>query len=107
MTYLTMPLRNDLPRYVFRVSLSGTIFTIHMSYNTRMKRWIMNINDAQDNQVLQGIPCLVQVNLTQQYITLQIPEGILFITDDTGGTNQPTQYSFGSQNTMWYGDPTQ
>ena len=104
---LTMPMRNDLPRYQFKITLSGIIYTVLMSYNTRMARWIMNINDASGNPILEGIPCLILRNLTQQYITLNIPAGQLFVTDDTGTDTQPTQYSFGQTNTMWYNDPDQ
>lgn len=106
-TFLTIPARNDLPWYKFKITLSGVIFTLHFRYNTRMQRWIMDINDPSDNPILLGVPVLIVRNLTGQYVTLAIPEGLFFATDDTGQSTQPTQFSFGTDHTLWYQDPTQ
>jgi hypothetical protein len=105
---LTVPLQNgNLPWYQFRANFSGTIFTIHVRYNVRMQRYIMDINDSSDNTVLAGIPILIERNLTGQYPSLSVPEGIFFATDDSGQGNQPTQFSFGVDHTLWYVDPSQ
>jgi len=104
---LTVPLRSDLPRYQFRISFSGVIFTAHVRYNTRMQRYLMNICDSSDNPILLGIPVLIERDLTAQYPTLAVPAGTFFVTDDSGQEQQPTQYSFGIDHTMWYVDPTQ
>jgi hypothetical protein len=103
----TVPVGNQLPWYKFRISLSGVLFTLHMRYNTRMTRWILDVNDASDNPIISGIPVLIERNLVGQYATLAIPEGILFASDDTGNGQQPTLYSFGLDHSMWYEDPTQ
>jgi hypothetical protein len=67
----------------------------------------MDILDPSGNQILCGIPCLIQRNMIGQYTTFAIPEGVFFATDDTGQGNQPTLYSFGTDHTLWYEDPTQ
>lgn len=102
-----IPARNDLPSYRFRITLSGVIFTLVFQYNGRMDRWIVDINDASNNQILAGIPVLINRNLNGQYTTLAIPEGIMFAVDDTGQNEQPTLYSFGIDKTFYYEDPTQ
>lgn len=103
----TIPARNDIPSYKFRVTLSGVNYTLSFRYNGRMNRYILDINDASNNQILSGIPLLTQRSLIGQYRTLAVPVGVPFITDDTGKQTQPTQYSFGVDHTFWYVDPTQ
>lgn len=102
-----VPARNDLTWYSYQTTLSGVIFNLEFKYNTRMQRWALDINDSNGNLILAGIPLLILRNLTGQYVTLALPEGPLFVTDDTNQYQQPTQYSFGLQNTVWYIDPTQ
>lgn len=104
-TLLLFPLRNDLPQYSFSITLTGVIFTFQMLFNVRMNRWIMNINDSAGNQILSGIPLLIDTNLTYQYATLAIPAGILFCGDNTNQDMQPTLNSFGLTNTCYYVDP--
>lgn len=104
MSLSTIPARNDLPNYKFRITLNDVIFTLSLHYNTRMDNWIMDISDASGNQILGGIPVLINRNLTWQYLHLEIPKGLLFTTDDTGQGTQPTTYSFGTTHTLWYDD---
>ena len=99
-----MPLRNDLPWYFFQTTLSGAIFNIEMRYNIRMNRWIMNILDQNQNPIILGLVCLIQRNMFGQYVTLSLPDGTIFCTDDTQQDTQPTQYSFGLDHTCWYID---
>ena len=107
MTFFTVPLGNALPWYKFKITLSGVIFTLSFRYNTRSNRWVMDILDPTGNQILCGLPLLIQRNVDGQYPTLAIPEGVFFVTDDTGQGTQATQYSFGTDHTFWYEDPTQ
>lgn len=105
MALLVFPARNDLPWYTFQISLSNVIFTALMRYNTRMQRWILDLSDPSGTAILVGIPVLIERNLTGQYVTLAVPDGLLFSTDDTGKQNQPTQYDFGISHSMWYDEP--
>jgi len=105
-TPYTMPARNDVPWYTFQITLSGSIFNLIFRFNTRNNRWFMDINDAVGNPVLLGVPLLVDTNLFGQYTSLNLPDGIMFPTDDTGTGIQPTLYSFGTECTLWYYDLT-
>ncbi len=107
MKFLTVPARNDLPWTRFRISLAGVIYTMHLRFNMRMNRWMMDINDASDNPILNGVPVLILVNLTGQYTTLALPDGTLFATDDTNTDTQATLLSFGLDHTLWFGDASQ
>lgn len=104
---LTVPARNDLPWYKFKITLSSTIYTLHFRYNTRMQRWMLDVNDPSDNQIISGLPILIQRDVIGQYATFALPPGIIFATDDTNQDTQPTQFSFGTDHTLWYRDPNQ
>lgn len=107
MTFFTVPISNQLPWQTFRITLSGVVYTLEFRYNTRMARWLMNINDAAGNPILEGVPCLILRDMIAQYRTLAAPLGTFFCTDDTGLDQQPAEFSFGVSNTLWYEDPTQ
>ncbi len=107
MTYFIIPAGNTLPYYKFKITLSSVTYTLNFRYNGRMARWILEIQDPSGNQILSGLPILIQRSLTGQYSTLAVPIGTIFATDDTGKDTQPTQYSFGTDHTLWYGDPSQ
>jgi hypothetical protein len=104
-TFLTIPAVNNLPWVKFRISLSGTIYTLHLRYNSRSQRWLIDINDSQDNQIISGLPILINRNVSGQYTTLSLPAGVIFATDDTNQDVQPTLLSFGLDHTLWYADP--
>lgn len=107
MQVFIVPARNDLPFYQFTITLSGVLFQLEFKYNTRMSRWILSINDPSGNQIMSGIPILIGRALFNQYVELPIPEGTFFAQDNTLQEQQPTQFSFGLQNTLYYVDPTQ
>lgn len=99
------PMRNDLPQYSFQITLTGVIYNFQIYFNGRMNRWILNINDSSGNQILSGVPVLIERNLTGQYGTLKIPAGVFLAADNTNQGTQPTQYSFGIDHSMYYIDP--
>lgn len=100
-----IPVSNDLPWYSFKITLSGTLFTLRFRYNTRMSRWIMDIADSQNNDLLNGLPMLINRNLNGRFVDAGLPRGFLFCTDDTNQGTQPTRYSFGKDHSLFYFDP--
>lgn len=80
---------------------------MHLRYNGRMQRWIMDLNDAADEPILSGVPVIILRDLTGQYTTLQLPDGTFFATDDTNQDVQATLLSFGTDHTLYFVDNTQ
>ena len=105
MTFYQLPLNNTYPWYTFQITLSGVVYSLVIRYNNRSNRYMMDINDPSGNQILSGVVLLINRNLTGQYTTLSLPPGIFFVTDETSQGIQPTQYSFGISNSLWYEDP--
>ena len=102
----SIPINPQLPWQEYRITLSGIIYTLEFTYNVRSDRWILNINDAFGNQILQGIVLLINRDLTGQYRTLDIPIGTIFAADNTLQDTQPTLNSFGVDHTLYYLDPS-
>ena len=67
----------------------------------------MDIADASNNDILVGIPLLIERDLTGQYVVSGLPPGVLFAVDETNQDGQPTRFSFGLESTLVYSDPTQ
>lgn len=108
MVILAYPAGNTFPWYGLRVSLSGVIYTINLRYNTRMHRWIMDINDASNNPIQVGLPILIDRNVAGQYVTAGLPPGTTFSVCETANPlTQPSRLSFGTTHTLYYADPTQ
>jgi hypothetical protein len=108
MTYYTIPLDSTFPWFQTRITLSGITYTLTFRYNSRSTRWVMDIGDASNNPIQLGLVLLINVDLTYQYrpANISLPVGTFFVQDNTGQGIQPTQYSFGTTHTLFYGDPT-
>ncbi len=102
MSFLQVPTRNDVPWYKFTLTLSGQVYTLRFRYNTRMSRWIMDIADSSNNDLLVGIPVLIERDMTGQYVFVTLPSGTFFAMDVTNQGNQPTRYSFGIDAALIY-----
>ena len=75
MALLKIPTRNDLPSYLQRVELESVIYNLSFRYNERMDRWVMDIQDQEENNILMGIVLLTNVPLLQQYVIDGLPPG--------------------------------
>jgi hypothetical protein len=102
---VTIPLSNQLPWYTFTIALSGVIFTLRLRYNSRNTRWMMDVADAQNNDIINGITLLIDTNLLGQYVQPNLPLGMFFVVDNTGQNTQPTLLSFGTTHSLYYYDP--
>lgn len=102
-----LPFANDVPWYSFLSTLAGTQYTFVMRFNTRMNRWLLDIEDVSGNVLIAGLPVLINRNMNGQYTyNVSIPQGTIFCVDDTNSDTQPTLLSFGTTHTGWYLDPT-
>lgn len=102
-SFATLPARNDLPSYRFKITLSGAVYTLRFRFNTRMNRWIMDIADPSNNDILDGLPLLILRNIAGQYVITGLPPGVFFCVDNTGKDLQPVRASFGLGSSLYYG----
>lgn len=104
MNFLNMPLRNDVPWYQFKVTLSGVVYTVRARFNKRMNRWMLDFADPSNNDILLGLPLLLERDLSGRFVMIGLPPGLMFILDNTNQGTQPTRYSFGTTHTLFYQD---
>ena len=106
MANFTIPARNDLPWYKFSITLTGAVYTLTLRYNARMDRWMLSISDSSGNDLIVGLPVLIDRNINGRFVVSGLPEGIFVAQDDTNQGTQPTRYSFGIDHTLFYIDNT-
>jgi hypothetical protein len=93
------------PWHNFQFTLSGGLYTLGFRFNTRMGRWVMDVRDAQNNNLAAGLPILINLNLSGRFAIPGLA-GFFVAVDDTGAGAQPGYNSFGVTHTLWYFDPT-
>jgi hypothetical protein len=104
-TVTVAPLRNDLPAYKIKVSLTSVAYTLRFRYNTRMQRWIMDCADASNNDIVNGVPLLINNLELYQYVNSLLPYGQLIPVDNRNNIQeQPTRYSFGTTHDLLYAE---
>lgn len=105
MEVFVLPLRNDFPSYTFKVDLSAIVYTIAARYNTRMSRWIIDIQDASGNAIVSGLPLLLEVDLYGRFVREALPAGLFVAIADTLEQTQPERNSFGNTHSLLYVQP--
>ena len=96
-----LPIRNDIPSYDFTIEFESFNYLFEFRFNTRMGRWIMNINDENENPIWVGIPVLVDQDLTT-FTFEGLPPGALICIDDTGEQRQPNKELFSTGLKLFY-----
>ncbi len=102
MATLVMPVRADLPAYTFQIDLESKLFTFTFRYNERMDRWIMDIADENENELLLGTPILTQTNLIERFKDDNLPPGEFFAIDESGEDKQPGREDLGNDVKLFY-----
>jgi hypothetical protein len=87
MALIEIPTRSDLKAYEMQLELDGVTYTLGFRFNERLGLWVMDIGDANENDLLNGIPLLTNVPLTDDYVAEGLPPG-RFICEDTTGQSR-------------------
>ena len=99
---LVIPVRADLPAYKFQIDLESVLYTFSFRYNERMDRWIMDIADQNENDILLGTPILTRFNLVERFKTASLPPGEFFALDESGNAKQPGRDDLGNDVKLFY-----
>lgn len=84
MAIITIPARSDLPAYEFRFDLDDSVFTLSFRYNSRMKKWLMDIKTQSGDPLRMGIPLLTAVRLLPKQRPSTFPKGDFLMIHETG-----------------------
>lgn len=106
MAILEIPVRSDIPAYSFQITLEGTVFTLHFRFNTRLDRWVMDVNNVDDVRIVTGVPLLYGLPLLDRYKYEGLPLGRFVISDETGEKRNPTRDGLGDDFKLLYREST-
>ncbi len=99
-TYYSVPLTPQPQR--FTVVLSGVTYTFTIQYrNTLMGGWVLDIGDANNNPLIQGIPLVTGANLLAQYAYLGFV-GALWVQTLSNPDAVPTFQNLGTDGLLFY-----
>lgn len=99
-SYFTVPLQPQ-PQ-TFTVALSGVIYTFTVQYrNTAMGGWVLDIGDANNVPIVQGIPLVTGANLLDQYDYLGFV-GALWVQTLDNPDAVPTFQNLGTDGLLYY-----
>lgn len=104
MAQIKIPTRNDFPSYSQRIELEGVIYNLSFRFNERMNRWIMDIQDQEENDILIGIVMLTSVPLLQQYIKEGLPPGDFILLHRDGTDTNAGRFDLGDAVQLFYAE---
>ena len=83
------------------ISLSGTVYTLRVTWCWPASVWILDILDSSANPILTGVPMVTGANLLEQYAYLGIG-GKLYVQSDNDPGAPPTFTNLGQQGHLYY-----
>lgn len=75
----------DLNDFVVGVTLDGTAYRLHFSWNDFGQFWAVGIRTASDKTIIERIKCVPNWPLLRQYRRVDLPPGefLCIVNDDT------------------------
>jgi len=104
MAIVTIATRADFPSYNQRVELDGVIYNLIIRYNERMKRWILDIQDQEETDIIIGLVMLSGVPLLQQYVKTDLPPGDFILLHRDATDINAERLDLGDEVTLYYFD---
>lgn len=95
MAVLTIPVKAELAKYEFSITLEGVVYILRFHWNFRTLLWYMDIASRDGTDILCGLPLLYAVNLTDRFVMETIPPGDFMVFDSTGKMEAPNYKNFG------------
>lgn len=77
-----------LPNFKFRITLDSVLYVFSLRFNYTLNRWILDILDANEDNVLVGIPVLLKTDLIQRFPLGNRPPGRLIAVNSTKNQNE-------------------
>lgn len=100
---LEIPTRTDLPAYSEQVELDGKVFNLNLRFNKRFNRWVMDIADSENAEVIHGVVIYTGVPLLVQYYhKANLPLGDFICIDSKGSTDAPGEDELGDRFKLYY-----
>jgi len=107
MAIIKIATRSDFPSYSQRVELDGVIYNLAIRYNERMARWVLDIQDQEENDILIGAPMLTGIPLLQQYVKNDLPPGDFILLHRDASDINAEREDLGDSVNLFYFDESE
>lgn len=104
MALIDIPVRADLPSHTLRIDLEGVVYTLRFKWNVRLATWMMDIADAENGDLVNGIAVRSNVDLIGHISAAAVPPGVLLAYDETGQVRNPDRDTFGVEVKLFYNE---
>jgi len=101
-----IPVITDNRNYEFRISLDGVFFTLAFRLNFRMNRWFMDVKDAEDIPLINGVPLLQGSDLIVRFKDAALPAGHFIIFNLENEAVEAGADDLGVNSLLLYADTT-
>lgn len=102
MSIVQIPIDNQNSSFKFRTDLEDTTYSLEFNWNNRLERWHISIRDADEVDILVGVPLNINYNILQRFRIPELPPGQLMLYDSTGQNLEATRESFGETAFLLY-----
>jgi len=104
MAVFELPVRSDIPAYQFRQELDGSVYTLRFRWSERSCRWIMDIADEQNTDIIVGLPIHTERDVKSRFVGEGVPPGDFISLDLAGNQRSPDRDTFGTDVKLFYQD---
>ena len=80
-TAYEIPITPSVPQ-TFTISLAGTFYNLTVRWSTSMAAWFLDLADATNNFLLNGVPLITGADLLAQYAYLDIGGQLVVQSDN-------------------------
>lgn len=100
-----IPIDSSNPAYDFDIDLDGESYNFDLHFNTRSGYWYFTISKSGE-AIVSGIRLTLGTSLIEKFRAVEVPQGPLFIIDESGQNIPPTRDDLGIRVKMYYDDLT-
>lgn len=102
MALINIPVRFDLPSHTMRIELNIVVYTLRFKWNSRACCWFMDIADAENMDIVNGIAVRSNVDMIGHIKNDSLPPGLFLSYDETGQSRDPDRETFGNEVKLFY-----
>ena len=99
-----IPVEAGVPAQRFQLPLQDKIYWFELTFNTRMGRWLMDIENETLVPLVRGIPLLTGMSLLDGYTSDALPPGVFVCVDLGNKDRHPDRDNFGIDLKLYYSE---
>lgn len=103
MAVISIPVRNDVLNYKFKIDLDGDLFTLRFKFNERQQTWHMDIMTGDTEEpIISGRPLITDLNVFGRFKDARLPKGTFLMTALADDGSDPGRDSLGDTHQLLY-----